>query len=206
MAATNPNDPCAKGPVTYCLDELSTRDDAHARLDALRAAIIRLKEKQYRGLEKVFATHLFKDFYNKEQVKKITNYLKSCWFDEKSGWWPSFQPIAPIYAEGLLTALNASLQSTRVLPFDSYWIIGHGQVEILSLISKRQVTLLIATPPPIELAPKGIWSEFSQAWVTARRAGKSAHEVNPTDLDKKIQGSTDLRVRTFKIETRKPKG
>lgn len=205
MAATNPNDPCAKGPVTYCLDEISVGDDARVRLDALRQAVIDLKDNDYRGLEKVFAKKLFNKFYNKEQIKKITGYLKNCWFDEKTGWWPSFQPIAPIYAEGLLRALNASLRSDEPLPIDSYWIIGHGQVELLTLVSKGQVTLLIATPPPIELAPKGVWSESSEAWVTARRAGKSVYEVDPTDNDKRVTGTTDLRLRTFKIVTRKPK-
>lgn len=204
MAATNPNDPCAKGPITYCLDEMSTGKDARSRLSALADACVKLKSKNYQGLEQVFATHLLKYCYNKEQVKKIAAYLKECWFNEKTGWWPSFQPIAPIYAEGLLKTLNASLKPKQPLPIDSYWIIGHSRVELLTLISKQQVTLLIATPPPIELAPKGIWSESSEAWVTARRAGKHAHEVDPASMDKKVKGGTDLQVRTFKIVTRKP--
>ena len=106
MAATNPNDPCAKGPVTCCLDDISIGDGARVRLDALRNAVIALKDKDYRGLEKVFARKLLNHRYDKDQIKKITDYLKTCWFDQKSGWWPSFQPIAPIYAEGLLRAMK----------------------------------------------------------------------------------------------------
>jgi len=67
------------------------------------------------------------------------------------------------------------------------------------------VTLLIATPQPIESAPGGVWSESSEAWVTARRAGKSLHEIDPTDNDKRVKGTTALRLRTFKIVTHKPK-
>lgn len=205
MGAFNPNDPVAKGPLTCCLDALSVRDDARARLDDLRKAIIGLRARKFSGLEKVFARYLFRHFYDRPKVGKITDYLSTYWFDEKTGWWPSSQPIAPIYALGLLHGLNASLarRDARPLPIDSYWIIGHDQVQLLNLVSDRQVTLLIATPPPLELAPSGIWSESSEAWVTARRAGRTEEEVDPT-TDRKVRGGTELRIRTFKIQTRKP--
>ena len=207
MGFWNPNDPVAKGPVTSCLDALSVRDDARARLDELRKAIIALRPREFRGLEKVFARYLFTSFYDKSKIRKSTHYLRTYWFDEKTGWWPSFQPIAPIYARGLLRGLNASLarRDARPLPIDSYWIIGHDQVQVLNLVSDRQVTLLIATPPPVELAPSGIWGESSEAWVTARRAGQTAEEVDPTKQDRRVPGGTELRVRTFKIQTHKPK-
>ena len=199
------NDPVAKGPVTRCLDELSVRADARARLTELRKAIITLRTKEFRGLENIFASHLFRDFYNKRQIRKITDYLRTYWFDEETGWWPSFQPIAPIYALGLLRGLNASLapSTSQPIPFDSYWIVGHRQVELLNLINDRQVTLLIATPPPVDLAPSGIWSESSEVWATARLAGRTQGEVDPI-TEKSFRGDTRLRVRTFKIQTRRP--
>ena len=74
---------------------------------------------------------------------------------------------------------------------------------MLTLVNPRQVTLLIATPPPVELAPSGIWGESSEAWVTARRAGVTTDEVDPV-TGKSTRGDTSLRVRTFRIQTRKP--
>ena len=205
MAGFAPNDPVAKGPVTVCLDQISTGKDARARLERLRREIIALERAHYRGLEGVFAEHLFAGFYNADQIRRITEYLKRYWFDEETGWWPAFQPIAPIYALGLVQTLNASLAPNGdPLPIDSYWILNHNHVEMLNLASARQVTLLISTPPPPELGPSGIGSESSQVWVTARRAGRSAGEINPL-TGVAVTGGTELRVRTFKIQTRPAK-
>ena len=206
MGFMDPNVPVAKGPVTYCLDELSTRKDARQRLDNLRVAIIGLKTKEFRGLEEVFAEHLLAHIYRgpkKKNIKKVTDYLKSYWFDEKTGAWPHFQPIAPIYANGLLKTLNASLGARRPppIPIDSYWIVGHSCVELVTLVSPRQVTLLIATPAPVEMAPSGIWGESSEAWATARRAGRVAHEVDPANKDRRVRDRVKQRVCTYKIES-----
>jgi hypothetical protein len=202
MALLPLNDPVAKGAVTRCLDALSIQADAQPRLEALRRAIIDRGGRQFAELETVFAEHLLRDFYTVEQIAAITVYLRRYWFSEESGWWPAFQPIAPIYAHGLLQALNVSLGDGkgRPLPIDSYWLAGHDKVELISLASDRQLTLLIATPTPPEPAPAGIASESSQVWVTARRSGRSAQEVDPVTAQP-IQGSTALRVRTFPIQS-----
>jgi hypothetical protein len=195
-------DSVAKGPVTRCLDDLSVRPDARERLVALRQGIIGLRDQSYRGLEGVFATHLFPGFYNAPQTEHITRYLETNWFSQATGWWPAFQPIAPIYAIGLLQTLALSLSGEGTpRPIDSYWIIDHDQVELINLANPRQVTLLIATPSPPELALGGILSESSEAWVTLRRAGRTANEIDPT-TGQPGPGDTDLRVRTFKIESR----
>ena len=206
MAGFAVNDPVAKGPVTICLDQISIRADARARLEALRGALVALAPA-YGGLETVFAEHLFKDFFTPDQVARLSEYLKRYWFDVETGWWPVFQPIAPIYALGLLQTLSASLAPTTPapLPIDSYWVLNHNHVEILNLVSPRQVTLLIATPPPPELGPSGMWSETSQAWVTTRRAGRTAGEVNPA-TGAAVSAGADLRVRTFGIQPRPAKG
>jgi len=65
------------------------------------------------------------------------------------------------------------------------------------------VGLLIATPSPPELASGGIMSESSEAWVTLRRAGHTANEIDPTTGQPGPE-DTDLRVRTFKIHYRTP--
>jgi hypothetical protein len=195
-------DSVAKGPVTRCLDDLSVRADARESLVALRQGILGLRDQSYRGLEEVFATYLFPGFYNAGQIEHITRYLGTNWFSQATGWWPAFQPIAPIYAIGLLQTLDVSLAGEGTpRPIDSYWIIGHDQVELINLANPRQVTLLIATPSPPELALGGIMSESSEAWVTLRRAGHTANEIDPT-TGQPGPGDTDLRVRTFKIERR----
>jgi hypothetical protein len=195
-------DSAAKGPVTRCLDDLSVRSDAREKLVALRQGILGLRNQSYRGLEGVFATYLFPDFYNDGQIAHITGYLGTNWFSQATGWWPAFQPIAPIYAIGLLQTLDVSLSGGGTpRPIDSYWIIGHEQVELINLANPRQVTLLIATPSPPEPASGGIMSESSEAWVTLRRAGHTDNEIDPTTRQPG-PGDTDLRVRTFKIMSR----
>jgi hypothetical protein len=197
------DDPVAKGPVTRCLDELSTRPDGRERLTVLRQAIRDIGGQEFHGLEEVFARYLFPDFYDRDQIRRITEYLRTYWFSQATGWWPAFQPIAPIYGLGLLQSLASSLAALgkAPLPIDSYWIVGHGQVELVNLVSPRQVTLLIATPAPPEMAPAGVLGESSEVWVTARRAGHTDDEINPT-TGQPVQGTSDLRVRTFKIRTR----
>jgi hypothetical protein len=199
------DDPVAKGPVTRCLDELSVRPDARERFLALKGDILAIRDESYRGLERVFAARLFTDFYSPGQIEQITRYLGTYWFSQATGWWPAFQPIAPIYAIGLLQTLELSLSSGGPpRPIDSYWLMGHEQVELINLATPRQVTLLIATPAPPEPAAGGIMSESAEAWVTLRRAGVTSNEINPT-TGGPGPGDTDLRVRTFKIQSRPPR-
>ena len=203
MAFAGPNDSVAKGAVTICLDRISIRPDARPRLEALRQAVSALAPARYRGLEGAFARHLFPDFFTPEQIGRLTDYLGRYWFNEATGWWPEFQPIAPIYANGLLHTLNTSLAPKgHPLPIDSYWVLNHHQVEMLNLVSARQVTLLIATPSPSEPAPSGMWSEESEAWVTTRRAGATAGEVDPVGNTALAAGTPEPRVRTYKIQVR----
>jgi hypothetical protein len=202
MGFAPPDDPVAKGPVTRCLDELSVDNDARRKLTALRQALIGLQGSGFDGLERVFAEHLFRPYYPQDQVDALTAYLKTNWFSPETGWWSHYQPIAPIYALGLIQALNLSLEPKGPpRPIDSYWIIGHGHVELINLVSGRQVTLLIATPAPGALAPAGIQGAASQVWVTARRSGRTEEEINPV-TEQVSPGGADLRVRTYKIQSR----
>ena len=130
-------DSVAKGPVTRCLDDLSVRRDARERLVALRQGILGLRDQSYGGLEGVFATYLFPGFYNAGQAEQITQYLGTNWFNQATGWWPAFQPIAPIYAIGLLQTLDMSLSGGGTpRPIDSYWIIGHEHVATLEELKR----------------------------------------------------------------------
>jgi hypothetical protein len=206
MAFAGPNDSVAKGPVTICLDQMSVQANARARLEALRQAVAALAPDNFLGLEQAFAQHLFPGFFSSDQIYSITNYLGQYWFNETTGWWPTFQPIAPIYATGLLTTLNLSLAAKEPLRIDSYWILNHSQVELINLATAHHVTLLICTPQPIERPPSGMWSEESQAWVTTRRSGITPGEVNPVTNSSFSSGGPESRVRTYRIQVRSSKG
>ena len=223
MAFVAPNDPVGKGPVTVCLDQMSTGANAGAKLELLRAKLIELAPN-FGGLEGVFQQYLLPEIYSPGDSTAIAAYLKQYWFDEATGWWPTFQPIAPIYAMGVIQTINASLNISPAappqasaaaspeasrqgeqapLPINSYWILNHQHVEMINLASPIQVTLLICTPPPPELGPSGILGVDSQAWVSSRRAGRTALEIDHQGMT--VSGDTTLRVRTFKIQTRKGK-
>lgn len=205
MGYAPPGSPVAKGPVLSCLDRLSLRDRGREKLEQLRAEILRIRGRDFRGLEEVFARFLFAEFYAADQIARIVAHLRSHWFDEETGWWPPFQPVAPIYALGLLRTLNASLAAKEpgALPIDSYWIVGHGQVDMVNLVSPRQVTLLVMTPPPPDPSPVGVHGETAEAWVTTRRAGRTEAEIDPVTEQLSV-GGRELRVRTFRVETRRP--
>jgi hypothetical protein len=219
MAFVAPNDPVGKGPVTVCLDRMSTGVNARAKLQLLKEKIFELAP-DFPGLEGVFQQYLLPEIYSPAESTAIANYLKQYWFDEATGWWPTFQPIAPIYAMGVTQTINASLNVSPAaspqasaaspealrrgergpLPINSYWILNHQHVEMINLASPIQVTLLICTPPPPELGPSGIQGLESQVWVSSRRAGRTAGEIDHQGM--MVNGDAGLRVRTFKIETR----
>lgn len=210
MGPKHRDDVVAKGPVTYCLDEISVAATAREQLTALHQHIADLSSRNFQGLEAVFAKDLFPDFYSHEQIEKLTTYLHTYWFNPISGWWPTQQPIAPIYAQGLLHALTVSLATPGLpRPIDSYWVVGHTHVEMITLASPRQVTLVIATPHPdasdAGLAPGGVLSASAEAWVTSRRAGVSDTEIDPA-TGAGVVGSAELRVRTVKIHAHAPRG
>jgi hypothetical protein len=171
--------PCVKGPVTYCLDALSARPDARELLQRLGDAISGLRHIEFRGLQEVFARYLLSPVLGGRDVPGLTEYLKDYWFDEKSGdaFFPNFQPIAPIYATGMLKTIELSLQEPNTKPIDSWWLLDYPNVEIINLVSRRQVTLLIATPRPPK-SPRLVWGEEAQAWATVRSGIVTAKAKN----------------------------
>jgi hypothetical protein len=182
---------------------MSVAADARQRLDHLRQGIADLRDRNYQGLEDVLAARLLIQVYNAAQIGDITAYLRTYWFSETTGWWPSFQPITSIYAQGLLQTLALSLASKPApRPIDSYWLMGHTHVEMVNVANPRQVTLLIATPAPPVAAGGGIMGATSEAWVTLRRAGNTQSEIDPA-TGQTISGGTELRVRTFRVQNRR---
>src|SRR5262245_13223496 len=98
MAGFAANDSVAKGPVTMRLDQTSIQAGARQRLGALRDAVVALAAGAYAGLERAFAEHLFRGYYREDQITQLSEHLRRNWFSEETGWWPVFQPVAPIYA------------------------------------------------------------------------------------------------------------
>lgn len=169
MCFVKPDNPAAKGVVTHCLDEISKRSNADELLGALASAIAALKAEGYTNLADVFASHLFAHIYTEnDKIESFRKYLRDYWFDQSSKKveFKNLQPIAPVYAEGVLKTI--SLAREKGLPIDSWWVVDHPSVQMLNLVSDQQVTLIILTPRPEEVPPRGIWSPEAEAWVTAQ--------------------------------------
>ena len=170
--------PCAKGLLPYCLEAASKGAGARARLQKLRDAIAALAPR-YQGLEAVFdrliVARLFKggDFRRNAQ-----DYLREYWFDAASprAHFPG-QPVAKIYAEGVLKAIDLALKGQSVVPISAWWILDAPEVRVLTFADLTsagvtmpgRVTLLIMTPRPQVEAPPAhtpILGEVAEAFVS----------------------------------------
>lgn len=166
----------SKGPVCAFLDELSRDKDAVARLESLVKDLEGLG-KQYDGIVGVFDKHLFQSL-KKDQRKKITDYLKKCWFDPMNGWWGHLQPVAPVFGAAVVQAIKASLgrdgkkksaKPKSALPIDSYWMAVGDRLEAAVMRSRHQVTLIIMTPrPPTFVKMGGIGCGKTTVWTIAQ--------------------------------------
>ena len=162
----------AKGAVLYGLDQISTHEDARTLLKGLYDAI---KAKAYLGfkeLDVTFDEYLFTPLkMEAATAAAVSSYLKRCWFDAdlKDAYFWEFQPIAPIFAVGIMRAIDKSLNGReRPLPINSWWIMDHPRVEALTLISPHQVTFLFATPRPHQKPPAPQWGPPTRAWTSGR--------------------------------------
>ena len=178
---------CAKGPVPYCLDELSKRRGARARLQRLSEAVASLAPS-YQGLETVFDTHLMSYILTEPHVReRVVVHLRKHWFDANSSetYFPH-QRVARIYAEGVLKALELSLKGRRIIPINAWWVVDAPEVKMLTLADVDdqsvtvggRVTLLILTP-----RPKGegdsesrtpILGNTAEAWVSEQQGAETA--------------------------------
>jgi hypothetical protein len=171
--------PSVKGAVCYGLDEISKGSGARARLTKLRKAIAALAPS-YAGLSEVFdklaLTHVFKTAAVRQQM---VNHLNDSWF--KPGSKAAFfgkKPVAKIYAEGVLKALDLSLKGKGApLPIDAWWLLDAKEVSLISMASAIQVTLIIQTPRPAlpaKAKPKAPWilGKTAEAHVTRGQGSK----------------------------------
>jgi hypothetical protein len=187
------NNPCAKGPIPYCLDECSKGRGARRRLRRLRDAIASLAPT-YQGLEGVFDTYLVSHIYKDPQIRQdLAAYLKKYWFDESSNdAYFKNQHVAVKYAEGVLKTLELSLNGRqpgiagvghRPVPINAWWLVeSKEEVKLLTLADVNdkgvtvgdRVTLLILTPrPSVDVkSTTRILGKAAQAWVTEQRGDK----------------------------------
>jgi hypothetical protein len=173
--------PSVKGAVCYGLDEISKGAGARARLTKLRKAIAALAPS-YAGLSEVFdklaVSHVFKTPGVRQQV---VTHLNDSWFkpSSKAAFFGK-KPVARIYAEGVLKALDLSLKRKGApLPIDAWWLLDANEVSLISMASAVQVTLIIQTPrPPLpaKAKPKAPWilGKTAEAHVTRHVGGKIA--------------------------------
>jgi len=156
--------------------------DARARLEQLRAAISALSGVNYHGLETVLEVHVLQPIYsNPSDAADIAAHLKKYWFDETSADAYFSGPIAKIYAEGVLNAVELSLKSAPgapPVPINAWWVVDQPAVKMLSLAlvdssdvtRSDRVTLLVLTPRPlVDKARMAILNKEAVAWVTEQQ-------------------------------------
>jgi hypothetical protein len=171
----------AKGPIPYWLDQLSLGPAALARLEALLNAL-KNNRPDHPGLETVFDTYLAAHMGVDATFRQhLRDYLAKYWFDDgPDSYFPS-QKVAQKYAEGVIKALELSLQGKpHPVPINAWWLIQTDkEVRMLNLAEvdrngvtvSSSVTLHICTPKPhITGAPSTttLWGD-AVAWITEQR-------------------------------------
>jgi len=160
-----------KGWIPECLDALSREKNARALMERLVLALEASAESAFQDLSKVFAERLFAPFYARRSTAQVVAYLDERWFEpsSRSAYFPEFHPIAPLYAEGVLTTLRLSLRGGGdPVPIDAWWLPGHEGFEMINLVSPQQITLLIATPRPPHLFKALTSLREVEVWTTKR--------------------------------------
>ena len=149
--------PCAKGAICHRLDEFSKGRGARPRVGRLRDTVAALAPA-FNGLTAVFDQYLLSHVItNAAERARVVAHLQRHWFDQTSpdAFFPGV-PVASIYAQGVLKALDLALAGRRVVPLNAWWLLDYPEVKLLSLADVDQagvtiggrVTLLILTPRP----------------------------------------------------------
>jgi hypothetical protein len=171
----------AKGAICHCLDEFSKGRGARSRIARLRDELATLAPA-FNGLTGVFDRYLLSYVMtNAAERAAVVTHLERYWFDQAS---PDAYflgvPVASIYAQGVLKALNLSLAGRRVVPLNAWWLLDFPEVKLVSLANVDsagvtiggRVTLLILTPRPQgggRITRTPILGETAQAFVTQLR-------------------------------------
>ncbi len=167
-----PEYPFAKGPILYALDQISVHANARALLGGLSAALSSIASTGFANLEGVIDQHLYAPIaLDQARTPEALGFLKSHWFDLASAdiYIPEEQPVAPVLAMGMIKAIEESLKGAPdPIPIDAWWIMDHRTLEMLTLVSKQQITFLFMTPRPSGEVPSGVWGPNAEGFVTSR--------------------------------------
>lgn len=172
---------CAKGAICRCLDDFSKGRGARSRVARLRAALAALAPT-FSGLTAVFDQYLLSHVITDAAERaRVVRHLQQHWFDPGSPdpYFPGL-PVASIYAEGVIRALDLALAGRPLLQLNAWWLPGFPEVKLVSLadIDKAgvtiggRVTLLILTPQPkVSGRPTRtpIHGDTAEAYVTGHR-------------------------------------
>ncbi len=136
--------PCIKGPACQALDKISLNQPA---MKQLQLALAGISGSKFAGLENVMAQYLFPAAYSQPDIDKIRVYLNAHWFDAASAtyYFPGHD-AANVYGAGLLKVLEQSI--AKNVPIDAWWALDHATIDMLTLVTPRQATFIIATPRP----------------------------------------------------------
>jgi hypothetical protein len=139
-------------------------------MKALARALSDKASSNFPDLELTFDQYIFSPLgVHANRIVAISGYLRSNWFDVDSPdvYFREMQPVAPIIGTGFLKTLELALKGDpQPKPIDSWWILDYPDVEMINLVSERQVTLLMATPRPAGIHPTGIWEKTAEAYTT----------------------------------------
>jgi hypothetical protein len=123
---------------------------------------------------------------NAAERARVVAHLQRYWFDQASpdAFFPGV-PVASIYAQGVIKALDLALAGSRlVVPLNAWWLLGFPEVQLLSLADVDpktgvtiggRVTLLVLTPRPEgggRPTSNPIMGKTAQAWVAEYRGNR----------------------------------
>jgi len=170
MASFVPQYPFVKGQILYALDLLSVGPDAHLRLSKLETALKNIASNDFQDFANVIEQYMFVPLNMTESLKpQSMAHIQQQWLDPSSAatYFPDHQPIAPTFASGMLRTVSVSLAGTgQPKPIDAWWVLGHKTFEVMTLVSDRQVTMLLCTPSPRGAPPSGLWHPSAEGYVT----------------------------------------
>jgi len=170
MASFVPQFPFVKGQILSALDQLSVAPGARSNLEALARALHNIASNDFQDFGAVIDQFLFAPLRLEQSRSAVSmQHIRDQWLDPASPttYFPDDQPIAPTFAGGMLVAVERSLaDAPDPRPIDSWWIMNHRKFEVITLVSPRQVTMLLCTPPPRGVPPSGIWHPEAEGYVT----------------------------------------
>ena len=93
----------------------------------------------FNGLTAVFDQYLLSHVItNAAERARVVAHLQRHWFDQTSpdAFFPGV-PVASIYAQGVLKALDLALAGRRVVPLNAWWLLDYPEVKLLAASARK---------------------------------------------------------------------